>query len=129
MIPDMKSFPISRRQIFAVILFLLFVLLVMDLNNRVTELFRLTSQRDTIRADVVDAKRTEQAYVTRVAYATSDAAVADWAYEDAHKSLPGDNMVKPQPEKNYTPPAPTVVAVTPVPVETWEVWRALFFGE
>ncbi len=125
----MKSFPISKRQIIAIALFLLFVLLVMDLNNRVTELFRLTSQRDAIKEEVVDLKRTEEAYVTKVAYATSDAAVGDWAYEDGHKSLPGDNMINPLAEPNYTPPAPTVVVATSVPVETWEVWRALFFGE
>jgi len=125
----MKNFPITKRQLIAGGLFLLFVLLVMDLNNRVTEMFRISRQRDTVREEVVNVKRTEQALVTQVAYATSEAAVADWAYEDGHKSQPGDNMIVPQAEPGYTPPAATEVVATPVPVETWEVWRALFFGE
>ncbi len=124
----MKNLLRNKTQILAIVIFVVFVFLMMDLNKRMSELFRLSSQRDTQQTEVVQLRRTEQALVTQVAYATSDAAVKKWAYEEGHKMMPGDNVIVPVSPGNYTPPAPTQIAVTPQVVENWEVWKALFFG-
>jgi cell division protein FtsB len=124
----MKNLFRSRTQILAVVIFVVFVFLMMDLNNRMGELFRLSSQRDKMQIEVVQLRRTEQALVTQVAYATSDAAVKKWAYEEGHKMMPGDNVIIPLSPDNYTPPTPTPIAVTQQKVENWEVWKALFLG-
>lgn len=125
----MKGFPNNRKQILAVLLFVLVVFLMMDLNNRLNELFRLSEQRDHMQTEVYQYRRTEQALVTLVAYATSESAVDQWAYEEGHKNLPGDNVIVPLPPDDFAPSPTPVIVPTVQPVENWEVWRALFMGE
>lgn len=119
----------NKKQILVIAVLLLIIALMMDLNNRLSELSRLSKQRDQEATDVTILLRTEQALKTQVAFATSDAAVRPWAYSEGHKSMPGDVVVVPVSPPDYTPPAPTVIAPTPQKVDNWEVWWALFFGE
>ena len=125
----MKTFLRNKKQIVLILVLLAVALLMMDLNNRLTELFRLSAQRDTMQTEVVQLKSTEQALQTQLAQATSVAAVEKWAYEEGHKALPGDTVIRPLPQPGYTPPAPTVIAPTPQKVENWQVWKALFLGD
>jgi hypothetical protein len=125
----MKSIFRDKKQVIAVVLFLVFVFLMMDLNNRLSELFRLSGQRDQMKTEVSQLRRTELAIASQVAYATSDAGVKKWAYEEGHQSMPGDNVIIPLPAGNFTPVAPTQVVPTVQKVENWEIWRMLFFGE
>jgi hypothetical protein len=125
----MMTFLRNKKQIVMILVLLVVAFLMMDLNNRLTELFRLSGQRDTMQTEVVALKRTEQSLQTQLAYATSDAAVQNWAYEEGHKVLPGDNVIIPLPQPGYTPPAPTQFAPTPQKVENWQVWKALFLGD
>lgn len=125
----MKSSGSDKKQYILIGLVLVFIFLFMDLNNRLSELFRLTEQRDKAAGEVLSLHRTEQALYTQVAYATSEPAVKDWAYGSGHKALPGDKMLGPLPDEGYTPPAPTEIAPTIQPVENWEIWKALFIGE
>ncbi len=125
----MMEFLRNKKQIVIIVVLLVMAFLMMDLNNRLTELFRLSAQRDTMETEVVALKRTEQALQTQLAYATSDAAVQEWAYGEGHKMMPGDNVIVPLPQPGYTPPAPTQVVATPEKVENWQVWKALFLGD
>lgn len=125
----MKNLFQNKRRIITIAIILVFVFLMMDLNTRLGELFRLTNQRNQMRTEVYQLRVTEQVLVTDVAYATSEASVKKWAYEEGHKSLPGDSVIIPMPPANFTPVAPTVVVPTPQKVENWEVWKALFFGD
>ena len=71
----MMTFLRNKKQIVMILVLLVVAFLMMDLNNRLTELFRLSGQRDTMQTEVVALKRTEQSLQTQLAYATSDAAV------------------------------------------------------
>jgi cell division protein FtsB len=125
----MKNLFASRKQIFVIVLILMFIYLITDLNARVTEMTTLVNQRDNMRTEVLALKQTEMALRTQMAYVTSDAAVREWAYEDGHKAMPGDNIIVPLSPSDYVTPTPTPIAVTPEKVENWQVWWALFFGE
>jgi len=111
--------------IIAVVLFFL----VMDLNNRLNELSRLTSQRNDAQTVIANLQQTVDVLNTQIAYGTSAAAVEDWAYGEGHMVRQGENLIIPLEPEGATQ-APVVVATTePTQVSNWEVWIALFTGK
>lgn len=110
-----------------VVIFLL--LLFLDLNNRIGELYTLNDQRDRMRTQVSVMQATEKALRKQIAYATSEAAVEEWARQDNDLSKPGDKIVIPLPQPGYTvvptvQPTPTIVVL-----ENWQVWKLLLLGD
>jgi hypothetical protein len=115
-----------RNVLIALGLFLAVVLLI-DFNRRMEELDRLTAKLEAVRAEGTAVMQTQVALVTRVAYATSDEAVAQWAYENKWVRA-GEHPVELVSEGNATPtPEPPPIAQTEAP-PTWRVWWELFFG-
>ncbi|MBE0696110.1 MAG: septum formation initiator family protein [Anaerolineaceae bacterium] len=125
----MKAVWDSRKRIIGLGAIALLVLFMMNINSRLSEYFHLSSERDKIDAQVNNLRATKVALDTLAAYATSDAAVVDWARDEAHMALPGDNVMIP-----VTPNSPVIkteAQVTPVAstTENWQVWYILFFGK
>lgn len=120
---------ISKRQLIALGAFILCFFLLMDLNNRVAEYFRVKSQRDRLGTQVIQLQLTKQVMVTQLAYATSDAAVEEWARESGYMLRPGDVRVVPLAGVEVTPTPTPVPKSTPYVVERWQVWWELFFGD
>jgi len=116
------------RNILIVIGLILAVVLLVDFNHRMEELDRLTAQMNAVRAEATAIIQTQNALAGQVAYATSDAAVEEWAH--ANKMvLPGEHPVVVVPGSNVTPtPEPT-----PLPqvggLPNWRIWWELFFGD
>ena len=103
--------------------------LVMDFNNRIAVLRRLTVQRDLVEVKVTSLERTQVLLRTQIAYATSDQSVVDWAYEDGHMVRPGDNPVVIISSPGGTPvPVPKPV-IRQLEVSNWQVWLWLFVDE
>ena len=106
--------------------FAVLVLLVIDFNNRMAELRRLTAEKEDVSARVTSLVDTQIALETQVAYATSEAAVYYWAYNFEHLGKEGDVLVVPiQPEGSLPQPTPTPV-ITPQIIHNWQVWLSLF---
>jgi hypothetical protein len=124
----MKALWEARKRIIVLGAISLLVLLMMNLNSRLTEYFRLTSERDKLGTEVAFYRMTKMALETQAAYATSDQAVEDWARDEGKLYHPGDKVIIPLTPEGQTPQPE--VKVTPVPtfVENWQVWWALFFG-
>jgi hypothetical protein len=105
------------------------LLFIMDFNSRMEELARLQNEAATVRAQATGVMVTQYALMTQQAYATSPAAVEEWAREQARMAQPGDKVIVPLPAPNTTP-APTP---TPEPrfadLTKWDVWVAIFFGK
>jgi len=116
------------KQTLLIIIIIGFVFMMMDLNSRLSALFRLTGQRDEVSTEVSQLQSTEDAVQAQIDFATSDAAVGQWALQE-HMVTKGDKLIIPLPGAKATP----VPKVQPTPVPetatTWEVWRELFFGE
>ncbi len=125
----MKTLWDARKKIIGIAAVLLLVLLMMNLNSRLGEYFRLSSERDKLNSEVNDLMLTRVALDTQVAYATSDRAVEDWARIDAHLARPGDKLIIPVTPVDQTPVPVQQVTSTPQPVDNWEIWWALFFGK
>jgi cell division protein FtsB len=104
----------------------LLVYLVMDFNNRTAELRRLEVQKDRVAAEATQAVQAQHLLDTQIAYATSEPAAKEWAYEEGHMVKPGDNPVVPVQSAGATPvptPAPVVVQR---PLNNWQMWLLLF---
>ena len=105
--------------------FAVLVLLVMDFNNRMAELRRLTAEKEVVSVRVTSLVQTQASLETQVAYATSEAAVYYWAYNFEHLGREGDVLVVPiQAEGNLPQPTPTPI-VTPEVIQNWQVWMTL----
>lgn len=109
----------------AVILFFL----VMDLNSRLNELSRLTEQRNDAATAVAKLEGTLQVLQTQQAYAGSQGAVEEWAYNEGHMVRPGEQLVIPISPPGTTPEPVFVPTPTVQPVENWEIWLALILGD
>jgi cell division protein FtsB len=104
-------------------------MLVMDFNSRMAELRRLTNEYEQVQAVATQKAETKAALEREIAYATSDAAVIEWAYQDGHMVRPGDVPVVPLAPGGPRPtPTPTPLP-TPEPLSNPESWFALFFGQ
>lgn len=121
--------PVDAKKIGFIIAAVILFFLVMDLNSRLNELSRLSEQQDKASTVVAVLESTLQVLNTQVAYATSEGAVEDWAYNEGHMVRPGEKLIIP-----LSPPGATaapILASTPtvIPVENWEVWMALILGK
>ena len=100
--------------------------LVMAFNNRVVNLRHLAAQKERVSAQKEELEATISGLETQIAYATSDAAAIEWAYEDGNMVREGDHPVVPLAAAKSTP-APTPVSITtPRSVSNWEMWWWLF---
>ncbi|UCH58245.1 MAG: hypothetical protein JSV61_08445 [Anaerolineales bacterium] len=103
--------------------------LVMDFNSRVGDLRRQSAQKQVVSAELAGQNQTQTVLQTQIAYATSEAAVVEWAYNEGNLVRPGDNPVVPlAPEGSAPMPTPTPVT-TPERVSNLDVWLWLFFDE
>ena len=108
-----------------VVVLVIMAYLVMNFNSRTADLNRLTSEHRVVQAQRDSKQNTKAALEEQIAYATSEAAVYKWAYEN-HMVRPGDFPVVPvQPAKVTVMPTPRPVVITPAP-DNWERWLMLF---
>ena len=118
----------KSRKILAAIALVFMAFLLLDLNNRVEELFSLSAERDAMATEVANLLVTQHALETQIEYANSDAAAEKWAREEAFMARPGDQPIIMLPDPNYTPqPTPTPEPAR-VELSNWQVWGLLFFS-
>ncbi|HLA97763.1 MAG TPA: hypothetical protein VJL34_04870 [Anaerolineales bacterium] len=107
----------------------LLAVLVMDFNSRVSDLRRQSAQKQRVSAELEGLQLTQVLLQTQIAYATSEAAVIEWAYNEGNLVRPGDNPVVPVPPAGSAPvPTPRPTAA-PERVSNLDVWLWLFFDE
>ena len=125
----MKKFRVFNRRLLWAGALIIFVLLMMDFNNRLGEMLRLKDEHAQTSVRLTQLVATRQSLQTQIAYATSDVAVQEWARQEGHMALAGDVPIVPIAPAGSTPTpqaAPTAVVQT---AANWQVWDALFFGK
>jgi cell division protein FtsB len=125
----MKRFPLADRRLLWAGALVILILLMMDFNNRMGEMLRLNDQRKDMSAHMTQLVSTQQSLKERIAYATSDVAVQEWARQEGHMIQPGDVPIVPIGSEGQATPTPSVQVPTMQAVQNWQVWEALFFGE
>ena len=101
-------------------------LLVMDFNNRMAELRRLSDKREDVAIEATDLMYTQVYLETQIAYATSEGAVNEWAYEEGHLVREGENLVIPLEYPGFTPEVTIIPTPTPIPESNLQIWFSLF---
>jgi hypothetical protein len=101
-------------------------LLVMDFNNRMAGLRRLSDKREDVVIEATDLMQTQVYLETQIAYATSEAAVNEWAYEEGHLVREGENLVIPLEYPGFTPKVTVIPTATPEPESNLQIWFSLF---
>jgi hypothetical protein len=101
-------------------------LLVMDFNNRMAGLRRLSDKREDVVIEATDLMQTQVYLETQIAYATSEAAVNEWAYEEGHLVREGENLVIPLEYPGFTPKVTVIPTATPEPESNLQIWYSLF---
>jgi hypothetical protein len=111
----------------AVISLVILAYLIVDFNSRSAALQTLEAERQVVEARLASRTATVGALQEQIAYATSQAAVVEWAYQN-HMAKPGDNVIVPVHPVQVTPtPAPRPVVAAEQP-SNFEMWLRLFFG-
>jgi len=125
----MERWPVKPKHVAIAIGLLILAALIMNFNQRLEELNRLTTQAETARARATALMETQVALQTKVAFATSDEVVGQWAREERRWVRSGETPVVVLPADSGTPTAsPTPPPQTPPP-RNWQVWWELFFGD
>jgi cell division protein FtsB len=125
----MKRMHVEKRKVITAFIILIFFFMLLGLNARLSEFFRLSNQRDIMQTKVISLSGTEKALQTQIAFATSDLSVEAWARDEGHLAQPGDNVIIPlapysmKPQPKYLP-TPTISTQ-----QNWQVWWDLFFGK
>jgi cell division protein FtsB len=125
----METIGRSIKYIAVVAGLVLFTFLVISFNSRIAEQRELVAQSELIRAKRDALRLTDANLDAQIAYATSDAAVEEWAYQEARWVRSGDQPVVPISPSESTPIAPLVETPEPVVYANWQVWWALFFDD
>ena len=122
----MKRSWLGWKYALVVIGLVVLTLLVMDFNNRMAELRRLSDKREDVALEATGLRETQVHLETQIAYASSEAAVVEWAYEDGHMVREGENLVIPLEYPGFTPKVTIIPTEIPEPESNLQIWYSLF---
>lgn len=125
----MPQYPFNVRRVAVFAGVFVLILVLIEFNSRLEELNRLSEQREEVRAAATQAMQTQVGLQTHVAYAGSTAAVEEWARTEGHYVQEGDQPVVPVGQPGSEPVIVQTPTPVPTPMENWQVWWELFFGE
>jgi len=124
----MKFWKRYSREIFIIAGVLLLIVVMMDYNTRLEKLSELNEKALAVRAEATMVLQTQIALQTEIAAATS-APVTEGEARNNGEIQDGDQRIVPLPADGE----PLLDASTPTPfpepVQKWQVWMALSFGE
>ncbi len=124
----MKNFHVNWKQFAVLGAFVVLFFLLMDFNGRINELNRLNSELARMETQVQGNKSTESGLEEQIQYATSDAAVNEYARNNGLVQN-GEKLIVPLGNSTAVPPTILEPTPTPVRVSNREIWWALFFGD
>ena len=118
---------IPIRQMLGLAVVAVLVLVMINLNTRLSDYYRLSGDRDTLKGQVDRLLATKQVLETQVAYAQSDKAVEEYA-RNSHMVRDGEKLVVVLTPQDNPITTPEITVATPKPFQNWEIWWELLFG-
>jgi len=122
----MRRLLLGWKYALIVIGLIVLTLLVMDFNDRMAGLKRLSEQKGRVVAEVTSLVSTQVALETQIAYATSEAALAGEVRQYWHWIQEGDIPIVPLEPPGSTPQPVVIPVITQYTRANWEVWFSLF---
>ncbi|HRE27491.1 MAG TPA: hypothetical protein PK954_12710 [Anaerolineales bacterium] len=118
----------TPRQIGLLALAALAVMIVVDFSQRLAQSQQQVEQSQLVASEVALLEAEQSALRTQVAYATTDAAVIEWAHSSAKMVQSGEVLVVPVIPTGAPTPFPTP-APLPTPQPNYALWMQSFLGE
>jgi len=118
--------PLTLLQILALVGLGVGLLIAFNLNRQLAESQRLRDAADQAATEAAALSAEYADLQTQVAYATTDAAVIEWAHANGKLVQPGEVLVVPVIPTAAPTPVPAPPAPAPPP-PTWALWWNLFF--
>jgi len=115
------------RTIFLVGFLVLVIIWMIVFGGRIADLNRLTSEYEGAQETIIALTATTGALSTEVVRAGSEAAVAEWAYENRKWIREGDHSVAVIPMEGTPGTSALLPTPTPKPHNLFRVWWELFF--
>ena len=103
------------------------LLLIFAFSKRIAEFTRLSNQLERERARITELVATQAYLQDEITFATSEAAVEQWAREDGRLAQPGDFAVVPLPQAGTTPQVLEAAQPTQQALSNWQAWMEWFF--
>jgi hypothetical protein len=116
-----------KKYIYIVGVFLLVVVMI-RFQQRVSELHQLEDQLSLVQAQGTAVVQTQSNLMTQVAFANSDQAVREWAYREGRWYLPYETPIIIVSNETETSGSNSTIIDKPSPIQNWQVWWELFFG-
>jgi len=105
------------------------IIVLGDLNRRMTDSRRLEQDSNLLQTEVGWLESENERLQLQIAYATSEAYVEAWAHSQGKLVRDGEHLIVPVPASGFYPtPTPFALASEVLPFK-WQVWWALLFGE
>ncbi len=120
---------LTDKRVIVVVVILVLVLLLLNFNQRMVLLTKLRGQVKVLTEEYAQLEATHASLKTQIAYANSDEAVEEWAREEASMVQSGDIPIVLMPPSSPVPTEKVEPEATFDEVESWEIWRELFFGD
>lgn len=124
----MKNFHPNWKQLLVIAGFVVLFFLLMDMNNRLNDLNRLNNQLSQMSTEVSGLESTQGALKAQIEFATSEAAVNQYARESG-MIREGEKLIVPLPAGSALPNQTAEQTPEPSAVRNQDIWWALFFGE
>lgn len=125
----MKRLGVTFKKIAYGIGILVLLVIIVNFQQRISEMNHLEGQLKLIQAQGTAVMRTQESLLTQVAYATSDEAVKQWAYSEGRWYLENETPIIILPAGNVTPTPEPISQTASQKVENWKIWWELFFGQ
>lgn len=122
-----KKLDIRKFTIYIALIVIFFLL--MGLSARFNELTKLSEQNDLMQTEVAALRITNSYIETEIGFATSEAAVEEYAREKGYMVKPGEVLIVPISPNQATPTPVVVATVTTQELPNWRVWFELFFSD
>jgi cell division protein FtsB len=116
------------RRIFKIGGIFLLLYFVLGFSRRMAEYTRLNAQLENEGVRITQLAATEYYLREQIAYATSEAAVEEWARENARMAESGDFPVIPLPPPGVTPQAEAGTQTEIENLSNWQTWLQWFFN-
>jgi cell division protein FtsB len=106
---------------------IILLLIIIGFSRRVAEFTRLSSQLDRESGRITELVSTQAYLQDQIVFATSEAAVEQWAREDGRLAQPGDFAVIPLPQEGTLPQVAEAAEATQRQISNWQTWIEWFF--
>ncbi|HOZ38565.1 MAG TPA: hypothetical protein PLH64_07465 [Anaerolineaceae bacterium] len=128
LIEKFKKINWTDRRFVTVVVIVILVVLMMDFNNRMSNMIQLNQMEKILETKLAGLEATRLVVEDDIAYATSDRALEEWAREKDRLIAEGDHPIIIMPPNDYTPVPTTTPKPETVVLTRLEIWKELIFG-